>query len=113
MKEISPNIPAGYTAHNLPPRYKDLMGYPVQVRIYINCYGDPIEAIKAGLTSTFLAKQAPGAEWAYPEFACFVERQENSPPEMFIDTRSLWLLQQGCCPIALTAEQLGGEESTD
>ncbi len=104
---------AAYIAFDSRPREEGGPDRKLHVRIMVSCTGF---WIPTGITlegSSVHALSCPGAEWAFPHWACTSHQGWHFAPGMLIDTRSLKQLKDGCCPISIITEQLGGEEATD
>jgi len=79
----------------------------LSLRVYFNCYGDPIPADGWATGSSWTAQITPGAEWAYPKWGCAVIFRKAENPGMFIDMRSIDQMLAGCCPKRLGNDMTG------
>ncbi|MBA7585643.1 hypothetical protein ES708_27629 [subsurface metagenome] len=104
---------AGFVAYNSKPREEGGPHTKIKLQLYINCLGHPMPIGLAPGSSSSHALFCPGAEWAYPDWLCDSEYNWHPSPDTLIDLRSLKMMKEGCCPISIITEQLGGEESQD
>lgn len=87
--------------HRMPP-----WDSPAMVRVYFNCYGDPIPAEPIrGAFSVWIAKEAPGAEKYHPDYECVMREGPSKHPGMLIDYRTIRMFLAGCCPPQLLEQE--------
>ncbi|MBA7472730.1 hypothetical protein ES707_08062 [subsurface metagenome] len=74
-------------------------GIPFQgVRIFLDCFLDPMRLEYMLWGSSSHTKLCPGAEWCYPDYNVDWNWNIKEPPFIPIDVRSLDQIMGGCCP---------------
>ncbi len=92
---------------------RDPQGYIVFAQVWYNCVGDPTPIGPDGAGASSLPLKCPGAEWAYQKYQVTQGTGKTKGKGQFVDARDLDMLKDGCCPLSITSEQLGGEDSQD
>lgn len=96
-----------------PGQYLPTTSYEfLSTRVYFNCNGDPMPS-DGPITSSVFALITPGAEWAYPKYACHAVYHRADNPGMFHDVRSLEQILEGCCPKTLGNDMTGIYDMAD
>ena len=96
-----------------PDKYVPTPSYRfLSVRVIFNCNGDPMPS-DGPIGSSSQALIAPGAEWAYPKYACQTIGGRADNPGMFHDVRSLEQILEGCCPKRLGNDMTGIYDMAD
>jgi len=96
-----------------PTKYSPTPSYRyLSLRVIFNCQGDPMPS-DGPIGSSSTALITPGAEWAYPKYACqaFFEKADN--PGMFHDVRNIDQLLAGWCPKRLGNDMTGIYDMAD
>lgn len=96
---------AFWIEYDVDPRHRGPLGGLVSVFVPFNCYAEPIP-IKwvAGAQSTWIAKEAPGAEIYFPDYIVRMRYRPAKNPGILIDIRTLDMMKGGCCPETLLEE---------